>query len=180
MTPAELATIEALANAATPGQWVVEHWDDQGRIHRPGSADTVASNGGTGDWDDVDGPNAAFIASARAAVPALVAEVRRLQDLLITRDMQLSTVKELLAQAEAKSDELRGRWDRAETALESSRALHEQTRKIATQRVELARVDITAPVRHLLTVLESAILDLPFEAQTELDLAMLAVRTKLG
>lgn len=77
MTPEELAAIEQRANAATEGPWVVEHWDDQGRIHRPGSADTVASNGGTGDWDDVAGPNSAFIAAARTDVPVLLAEVRR-------------------------------------------------------------------------------------------------------
>lgn len=75
----------------------------------------------------------------------LVNEVMRLREQnarlkyqVTLRDMQLSTHRELLAQAEAKNDELRGRWDRAETAREELQKLVEQTRAIATQRVEAA------------------------------------------
>lgn len=66
----------------------------------------------------------------------LAEENARLSDQLLIRDMQLSTVKELLAQAEAKCDELRARWDRAETAREELEKLLEQTRGNATKRVD--------------------------------------------
>lgn len=57
------------------------------------------------------------------------AEVARLRDALIVRDMQLSTLKERLAQAEAKCDELRVRWDRAETTLENVQMQLERHRR---------------------------------------------------
>lgn len=79
MTPAELATIEALANAATPGPW-----------HAIGRDVTSVDTAGPARWcppwciaecmADRDESDAAFIASARQAVPALLAEVRRLHE----------------------------------------------------------------------------------------------------
>jgi len=78
------------------------------------------------------------ISAHRVAGVELAEENARLNDQLTIRDMQLSTHRELMAQAEAKSDELRGRWDRAETAREELQKLVEQTRAIATQRVEAA------------------------------------------
>ena len=96
MTDEELAKIEARANAATAGPWARDMYEDgeEGEgphgVH-PGSRgewvesrDVVsyaASDVGTveiaaGCYTDAD---AAFIAAARADVPALVAEVRRLR-----------------------------------------------------------------------------------------------------
>lgn len=76
----ELDAIEARANAATPGPWASE-------------TRTVDHGNGVDDWHFLvmsDGESvhtigiddAAFIAAARADVPALVAEVRRLRALL--------------------------------------------------------------------------------------------------
>jgi len=62
----------------------------------------------------------------------------RLQDQILIRDMQLAAHQELLDRSEAKCDELRGRWDRAEHEREELKKLLEQTRTVATQRVELA------------------------------------------
>jgi hypothetical protein len=72
MTDAELAEIEARANAARPGPWKVGGYDD-----------TVESESYTGPdhpvlADMVPPLDAEFIAHARSDVPALIAEVRRL------------------------------------------------------------------------------------------------------
>lgn len=72
MTDEELNAIEARCKAATPGPWL----GDSGR-------DIVVRDGG--DWVsvfDYKAPNAEFIAHARADLPGLLAEVRRLQRLL--------------------------------------------------------------------------------------------------
>lgn len=68
MTEQELADLDALAAAATPGPW--EQIDS--RAYSSGTGLQVCLCNET----DAD---AAFIAAARTAVPALVAEVRRLQ-----------------------------------------------------------------------------------------------------
>lgn len=78
ITDEELARIEALCDAATPGPWIecVETSrdglfqfsgivSDAAREHIAGSVNTAGDS--------------AFIAESRAAVPALVAEVRRLR-----------------------------------------------------------------------------------------------------
>lgn len=73
MTPAELATIEALANAATPGPWRVDRGDvvaDEPCVGVVGIAEVMGAR------EEAD---ATFIAAARQAVPALVAEARRLR-----------------------------------------------------------------------------------------------------
>ena len=68
MTNDELDRLAALAAAATPGPWI----NTLGRVH---SADTThIANGYEDDCE--------FIAAARDAVPALVAEVRRLRGLV--------------------------------------------------------------------------------------------------
>lgn len=70
-TEQELSILEALANAATPPPWDVHevpgygYWDGDGFDGKF--------------WDMAD---AAFIAAARTAVPELIAEVRRLYNLL--------------------------------------------------------------------------------------------------
>lgn len=88
MTDEELAEIEARAAKATPGPWVVAPWDgDEGNVRL-----TVTVGPDAGGWMVADGDwhgpgdaphdreaNAAFMAAARADVPALLAEVRRLQ-----------------------------------------------------------------------------------------------------
>ncbi|MFN7185996.1 MAG: hypothetical protein ACK5VE_06490 [Alphaproteobacteria bacterium] len=68
MTEQELADLDALAAAATPGPW--EQIDS--RAYSSGTGLQVCLCNET----DAD---AAFIAAARTAVPALVAEVRRLR-----------------------------------------------------------------------------------------------------
>lgn len=91
ITPAELEAIEARANAATEGPWVI------GREVRGSGDNTIGLDSGishgallpvlpvasTG-FPFIEGPeqceaNARFIAVARSDVPALIAEVRRLQ-----------------------------------------------------------------------------------------------------
>lgn len=68
MTEQQLADLDALAAAATPGPW--EQIDS--RAYSSGTGLQVCLCNET----DAD---AAFIAAARTAVPALVAEVRRLR-----------------------------------------------------------------------------------------------------
>lgn len=80
MNEEELAAIEARANAATPGPWTVKPDPDKPYLdkvvrHYGHLTDLLAqcfhTNG-----------NAAFIAAARDDVPKLVAEVRRLRELI--------------------------------------------------------------------------------------------------
>ena len=81
MTDDELLTIEALADAATMGPWQERY--------RPGSAGyDVARRGSTALVGSLPmlKQDAAFIAAARTAVPALIAEVRRLRDLELSRN----------------------------------------------------------------------------------------------
>lgn len=75
LTEEQLAELEALADAATPGPWGVYHdIDDWYDVW----AD-IAIKGDT----RVSGPgiyaDASFIATARTAIPQLIAEVRRLK-----------------------------------------------------------------------------------------------------
>lgn len=68
MTPAELATIEALANAATPVPWRVDH-----------SGDVVYDEpcvGVVGVAENLNEDDSAFIAAARSAIPELIAALR--------------------------------------------------------------------------------------------------------
>lgn len=72
MTPEELQAIEERANAATPGPWVNQEMEiiiEKAAWPWNLIADVFLNNA-----------DAAFIADARADIPALVAEVRRLQD----------------------------------------------------------------------------------------------------
>ena len=78
MTEQDLAAIEALANAATPGPW---------RHQTAANADApddygAVKVGGTLLIDDAPDADCAFVCAARDAVPALVAEVRRLRGLV--------------------------------------------------------------------------------------------------
>lgn len=82
LTPADLDTIEARADAATPGPWgddyIVSSYSGS-PIERP----RIIANGRIVAhvmMSDSDVSDADFIAAARTDVPALVAEVRRLRD----------------------------------------------------------------------------------------------------
>ena len=70
MNDEQLQAIKARANAATPGPWEC-HNDDFVVVLHDGVWHTISI-------PDTS-PNAAFIAAARADVPALVAEVERLR-----------------------------------------------------------------------------------------------------
>lgn len=84
MTPEEIAEIERLANAATPGPWesptdghavIVE--GSRGKVGYPPSEGTIASlNDGEYIENHSATQDAAFIAASRAAVPALCAALR--------------------------------------------------------------------------------------------------------
>lgn len=108
MTEEELAEIEELAEAATPGPWHVRDLDDEDAMSLVGIS-TVPDTGRGERWPDFDhqeivaatlvqqpryvdvadgrwDENARFIASARDNVPRLVAEIRRLRHLLEGRE----------------------------------------------------------------------------------------------
>ena len=77
MTQQELAALKALADAATPGPW--EEVAESGEWWITSASDETASlyvipDTGLMNQADVD-----FIAASRTAVPALLAEVERLQ-----------------------------------------------------------------------------------------------------
>lgn len=77
MTEQELKEIEARASAATPGPWVHDTVQSESAVicgHAPGVV--CEWRKGAAAFDDCD-----FIAHAREDVPALIAEVRRLQEL---------------------------------------------------------------------------------------------------
>jgi hypothetical protein len=81
VTETELNELQKLADAATPGPWFVDGCSmccgvSQGSSYRDRGH---AIDGGAGDWLTVD---ATFVAKARTAVPALIAEVRRLRSVL--------------------------------------------------------------------------------------------------
>lgn len=85
LTPAELDAIEARANAATPGPWTQRDVDAH-MIRGPKREVLYAYDAFGGDGL----ANAAFIAAARADVPALVAEVRALRGVLRECDAAMS------------------------------------------------------------------------------------------
>lgn len=84
MTDEQLAALETMAAAATPGPWTTGIWftgpcgEYNGGTVVYGDGRTIAvfhqDYQSSSDYD-----NAEFVAAARAAVPALVAEVRRLR-----------------------------------------------------------------------------------------------------
>ena len=119
MTEDELQAMERLANAATPGPWEydgykeIEAFGPDGRVTvleipqewHEGSEYTGAWSTATGSGDDMK-----FAAAARAAVPALVAEVRRLR----------AAVREALLEGAGLGEEYTGRvtdqqmWDESD------------------------------------------------------------------
>ncbi|MGI5520409.1 hypothetical protein ACQEUX_05595 [Micromonospora sp. CA-259024] len=104
MTDEELAEIEELANAATPGPWYVRQLDDDFAMSLV-AISTIPDTALGERWPDFDpseivaatlvqqpryvdvaderwDENARFIASARQDIPRLIAEIRRLRHLL--------------------------------------------------------------------------------------------------
>ena len=81
MTTERLAEIEARANSATQGPWKWHPYMGSGatlaKPNHPFHEHNILKT--TDDWPPV-APDADFIAAARTDVPALLAEVRRLQD----------------------------------------------------------------------------------------------------
>lgn len=100
MTPKRIAEIRAACKAATPGPWEVSpYW-----MEDSGLSDVIAShrkptNGVASDcfnWD------AAFIALARTAVPELLAEVERLEGILVAVRAEM---EQLRAEAQTEMPE---------------------------------------------------------------------------
>ena len=88
MNDEQLQAIKARANAATPGPWEC-HNDDFVVVLHDGVWHTISI-------PDTS-PNAAFIAAARADVPALVAEVERLRAQLAAARIASQEVYKALA-----------------------------------------------------------------------------------
>jgi hypothetical protein len=94
VTLEELDAIEARANAATPGPWISKHVktvytngevEHQVRSRENGKHVAQIRFRASGDGtigSDIEDRDVEFIAHARSDVPALVAEVRRLRDLM--------------------------------------------------------------------------------------------------
>ena len=87
MADIDIEAIETRVNAATPGPWqrYVKH--ENLMVATPGKKGVVIVDLASDRDESVDDTecerNAEFIAAARTDVPALVAEVRRLEDLLV-------------------------------------------------------------------------------------------------
>lgn len=81
--PLNLAHIEARANAATEGPWCTDAWEIyQGTEYQPGLSMWIGETCRGTSTPEQDQADAAFVAAARTDVPALIAEVRRLQALV--------------------------------------------------------------------------------------------------
>lgn len=123
----ELDTIEALANAATPGPWAhgrgYEQEDPGAYVYQAQGCGPVVATG----MDPIDPADAAFIASARTAVPALCREVRRLREERGSAISLLSRLTELYALSDSNSRkrerELGAEWERAREEARLWRAL---------------------------------------------------------
>lgn len=85
----DLDSIEARANAATPGPWCTDSWEIyQGTEYEPGISEWIGETCRGMTTPAQDRADAAFIAAARTDVPALVAEIRRLRAELATERSQ--------------------------------------------------------------------------------------------
>ena len=83
MTEAELAEIEALAKAATPGPWKRVFGDGEYFVTSPTNDEDNPVMSNTDFYPAaVTAEDQAFCAAARSAVPLLIAEVRRLRALV--------------------------------------------------------------------------------------------------
>jgi hypothetical protein len=96
--PLNLDAVQALVDAATPGPWSAitsgvangDHWYicDEGE-----SIAMISANDGVN--EDQREPDAEFIAATRTLVPALIAEVRRLQASGEAAEAAIARVQEL-------------------------------------------------------------------------------------
>ena len=84
MTPERLKQIEERANAATPGPWEREIGYHDNGLYIDG--ELVASTRGGAVYWEAPQTDIIFIAHAREDIPALIAEIRRLQALLDERN----------------------------------------------------------------------------------------------
>lgn len=115
MPAARLAEIDALAAAATEGPWEITYDHDD----RPDTGLSVKFPTAIGPFTWIEHPtpredaDSAFVAAARTAVPALVAEVRRLQADWAALGPY---VGELLAKLTIEGDELRAELAARSTA----------------------------------------------------------------
>ena len=81
MTDDELDRLDALAQAATPGPWETFSWTSirpKGRTQNVAATYLQIAEGGGQLYPAHE--NAAFIAASRTAIPALIAEIRRLRE----------------------------------------------------------------------------------------------------
>lgn len=81
MTPAEIAELERLARAATPGPWQ----DNDGTI--------FISDLAYGEICEASPPDAAYIAAAVNALPKLIEDWKRMREALIRCEEMVSTDK---------------------------------------------------------------------------------------
>lgn len=81
MTPEQLAEIEARVAAVTPGIWA-KVTDEDGYLMVMSETENICGFGDMEEVEQQDLDNARFIAWAKTDIPALIAEVRRLQESL--------------------------------------------------------------------------------------------------
>lgn len=81
LSPEFLARLRELADAATPGPWCTDIWEIyQGTEYQPGISEWIGETcRGRVEGLAQDKADASFVAAAREAVPALLAEVERLR-----------------------------------------------------------------------------------------------------
>jgi len=79
VTKQRIAELRALAEAATPGPWV-EPDDFEGIFVKHAGPGYAQAPGGF-DWLDIVGPNAAFIAAARTALPEALDAIKRVREM---------------------------------------------------------------------------------------------------
>lgn len=101
MDEARLAELERLAGAATPGPW----W----YVLKFHSVYASEGDACVTPYDGISSPNGHFIAAARTAVPALVAEIRRLRAALDRCDMVMDTAA-ILGLPQELPDVYRDSW----------------------------------------------------------------------
>ncbi len=82
MTDEELDRLQALADAATPGEWQASSVIAGMVTEEHSGWIAHCPRGSYKETEQLAVQDAAFIAAARAAVPALIAEVRRLRQQL--------------------------------------------------------------------------------------------------
>lgn len=104
MTDEELDRLDALAQAATPGPWEVKAKSGirpVGRTQNVAATYLQVAEGGGTLYPFAE--NAAFIAASRTAIPALIAEIRRLR-------AQIDGFQGLVNEARRWSDRPGMRW----------------------------------------------------------------------